>query len=46
MALLQLAADGGSDFWPTGAIILTLIIVINVSIGMWRNTRLKRGKKT
>ncbi|MFG2817261.1 hypothetical protein [Streptomyces sp. NPDC048410] len=46
MALLQLAAEGDSDFWPTGAIMLVMITVISGSIGIWRNSRLKRGKRT
>ncbi|MGW4288788.1 hypothetical protein ACWEIK_17855 [Streptomyces sp. NPDC004673] len=46
MALLQLAAEGKSGFWPTGAIMLVVITVISGSIGIWRTSRIKRGKRT
>ncbi|MFB7780314.1 hypothetical protein [Streptomyces bauhiniae] len=46
MGMLQLAGEGDGSFWPTGVIMLVVITVISGSIGIWRNSRIKRGKKT
>ncbi|MBK3548081.1 hypothetical protein [Streptomyces sp. MBT60] len=39
-----MSADNPTPFWPTGAIILAVISVISLSIGIWRNRRMKQGK--
>ncbi|MFE6699185.1 hypothetical protein [Streptomyces sp. NPDC057718] len=41
---LLLSANDPAPFWPTGAIIITAIIVITLSIGIWRNRRMRQGK--
>ncbi|MFE7137563.1 hypothetical protein ACFVAG_07425 [Streptomyces sp. NPDC057644] len=44
---LLLSANDPAPFWPTGAIIITAITaitVITLSIGIWRNRRMRQGK--
>ncbi len=41
---LLLSANNPTPFWPTGAIIIAAITVITLSIGIWRNRRMKQGK--
>ncbi|MEV6265110.1 hypothetical protein AB0M42_30775 [Streptomyces sp. NPDC051784] len=41
---LLMSADNPTPFWPAGAIIIAVISVISVSIGIWRNRRMKQGK--
>ncbi|MCK8681720.1 MULTISPECIES: hypothetical protein [Streptomyces] len=45
MGYLDLAAKGGSGFWPTGAVMLVVITVIVVLIGVWRSRNARRGTK-
>ncbi|MEU6394772.1 hypothetical protein [Streptomyces sp. NPDC046939] len=44
MQHLDLAAKGGSGFWPAGAVMLVVITVIVVSIGIWRSHEVKRNE--
>ncbi|MFC8596694.1 hypothetical protein [Streptomyces atroolivaceus] len=41
---LFLSADSPTPFWPIGAIMIVVITVITLSIGIWRNRRMKQGK--
>ncbi|MFF7871724.1 hypothetical protein ACFZCT_35525 [Streptomyces qaidamensis] len=43
MENLDLAAGGGSGFWPTGVVMLVVITVIVVLIGAWRSHNAKKG---
>ncbi|EDY56491.1 conserved hypothetical protein [Streptomyces sviceus ATCC 29083] len=41
---LDLAADGGGGFWPTGVIMIIVVIAISGSVWMWRERKLKKDK--
>ena len=43
MEKLDLAASGGSGFWPTGVVMLVVVTVIVVLIGIWRSHNAKKG---
>ncbi|MFI7385333.1 hypothetical protein [Streptomyces sp. NPDC049813] len=45
MEHLHVAADNPTPFWPTGAIMLVVITLICGGIGVWRNRRMRQGKK-
>lgn len=44
MEHFYLAAEGDGSFWPTGVIMIVVIIAISGSIWMWREHRLKKDK--
>ncbi|WP_272920832.1 MULTISPECIES: hypothetical protein [Streptomyces] len=44
MDRLDLAADGGGGFWPTGVIMIIVVIAISGSVWMWRERKLKKDK--
>ncbi|MEU0207066.1 hypothetical protein [Streptomyces canus] len=44
MAHLYLAAEGDGSFWPTGVIMIIVIIAIGGSVWMWRERKLKKDK--
>ncbi|MEU1120538.1 MULTISPECIES: hypothetical protein [unclassified Streptomyces] len=46
MEFLHFAADKPTPFWPTGAMILVAVIFIAGLGGIWRERRIKKGKKT
>ncbi|MFF9028105.1 hypothetical protein [Streptomyces iakyrus] len=43
MENLDLAAGGGSGFWPTGVVMLVVITVVVVLVGVWRSHNAKKG---
>ncbi|MEG8275132.1 hypothetical protein [Streptomyces sp. AHA2] len=43
MENLHLAAEDGSNFWPTGVIMVVVITVIVVLISKWRSHNAKEG---
>lgn len=46
MAMVHMAAERDSGFWPTGVIMLVVIVVISGAIGIWRNSKIKKGRRT
>ncbi|GHH56290.1 hypothetical protein [Streptomyces candidus] len=44
MELLYLAAQEKTGFWPTGAVMIVVILLITGGIGIWRSNNAKKGK--